>query len=526
MQRKLDRIRRSEEEMIKDAGLVLDFDEIGKRDTLTKEEKLLAKGYGVYSSRQTGDHMVRITCPGGVYTSAQVRGLVEISRKYAQDLTCITTRQSVQMHKIQCRDLASFMRDLAKHDLTSWHGCGDNTRNVAACPWATDCEHARVDVLPYALQTSDKLNFSADLNNMPRKFKVTFSGCGAGCAQPHMNCVGVIAVQRGEGENKEVGFKVKIGGGMGWKAFVAQELFSWVPEDKVVDLCRAIALLFRDHGDRFNRAKSRLKFVVHRYGIAKCREIVLENLNKEGISTEGIETGSFEETGAPIPDRPLAEIKPIGTDGKAIARIMVPKGEIKSADLLRVAELAEIYGDKKVHNTNRQNLEIHGVEPSRLDELNAEVAKLGFATEGFFGLPDIVPCVGVTYCPLAVSTTRNMYDLLQPLVKNDKYTAIREKAIINITGCPNSCSPYRISDIGLRGLRVREKSGSTEGYQILVGGYEHDYGILLGEFKAADCVKVVEIILDSFLELREGDESLSDNIRRVGVDTYKERVYA
>lgn len=521
MQRELDFKRRSDEERVKAAGLVLDFDEIARRGTMSKAEVMLAKGYGVYSSRQHGDHMLRVTNPGGVMTSAQVRLLADVAEKYAAGKVAYTTRQSVQLHKVRIGDIPKVMRELAKQGLTTFHGCGDNLRNVAACPWASDCKYRRIDVLPFARETQAVLNACRDLDNLPRKFKITYSGCGAGCGQPWINCVGIIAIARRKDDGSlEEGFRVNIGGGMGWKPFVAQELFSFVPRDKIIALCRAVGLLFRDHGDRFHRARARLKFVVFRIGIDECRRIVLENLADEEVDHSAFETGPIDDCGLPWPERPLTEDDPRDSGGRAIQRIMVPKGELSASDLRRVAELAEIYGDKQVRGTNRQNLAIHGVDPKNVPALRKEIEKIGMGAEGFFGIRDIVPCVGVTYCPLAVSTTRNMYNLLSELVVQDKYREIRDKVLIDITGCPNSCSPYRITDIGLRGLRIREETGSTEGYRIVIGGREKKFGKLFAELKEADCVTAVECILDTFLKLRRGDETLADNVDRVSVARY------
>ena len=522
MQRDLSNIRRSEEEMIKAAGLVLDFDEIARKGVMTKEETMLAKAYGVYSSRQKGDHMIRVTNPGGVMTSAQVRTLARVAEKYAKGKCAYTTRQSVQLHKVNLTDIPQLLRDLAHGGLTTWHGCGDNLRNVAACPWAGDCPHRRLDVYPYAVETAKFLNSHHDTDNLPRKFKITYSGCPGDCGQPHINCVGVVAIERRQGRKTEKGFRVFIGGGMGWKAFQGTLLYGFVPPDKIIGLCRAIALLFRDYGDRFNRATARLKFVVHRLGIERCRKIVEGFMALEGTDYSAFEVEPVEDCGEPVPARPLAEPDPRGTQDGVIVRIMVPKGELTSEALTRVAELSEIYGDKKVHSTNRQNLEIHGVLPAKDEELKKELRKLGFKTDNFFGLDDIVPCVGVTYCPLAVSTTRNLYDLLVPVVEQSRYDSIRDKAIINITGCPNSCSPYRIADIGFRGMRIRKLKGSFEAYQILLGGTEDCFGELFGEYKEADCVKITENVLDTFLKLRKGGESLSDNVRRLGIERYQE----
>lgn len=523
VQRNLTYSTRSDEEAIKAAGLVLDFDEIARKGSMDRQEATLAKAHGVYSSRQKGQHMVRITNPGGIMTSAQVRGIAEIAARYACGRACYTTRQSVQLHKVKVTDVPSVLRALSRLGLSTFHGCGDNLRNVAACPWAQNCPYKRFDVLPFARETQATLNSYRDLDNLPRKFKISYSGCYGECGQPHINCVGIVALVRftASGETEE-GFRVLIGGGMGAKAMQAREVFSFVPKPSIHQICRAIGMLFRDHGDRYNRSTARLKFIVERLGVEGCREIILGNLVSEGIGVEDLEMSPVTDCGPPVPPRPMAQTAPESPNGGFIQRILVPKGELTSEQLTRVAELSEMYADKYVHSSNRQNLELHGVQQQNLSTLRAEVTKLGFPVQGFFGLRDIVPCVGTTFCPLAVSATRNLYDRILPLVSSDKYDCIWDKAIINITGCPNSCSPYRIADIGFRGMRIREHDGSVEAYQMLIGGTESNFGLLFGEYKEDDCVLALESILDSFLRLRRGEETLADNIRRVGVETYKE----
>ncbi|MDA1045273.1 MAG: nitrite/sulfite reductase, partial [Verrucomicrobia bacterium] len=387
---------------------------------------------------------------------------------------------------------------------------------VAACPLAETCSYRRINVLPYAKQISNFMAESRDLDNLPRKFKITLSGCGAGCAQPYINCIGIVAVQREGAKGPETGFKVIIGGGMGWKAFIGQEVFSFVPADRIKYVCRAAGLVFRDHGDRRDRSKSRMKFVVHRLGVEKCRELILENLKNEGIETRDFESTPFEDTGLAYPARPLTEEDPVGTDNRVTVRAIIPKGELNHAQMRRLAEISEIFGDKRIYTTNRQNIEIHGVLPTMVEGCKAEIQKLGYQTGGSFGLQDIVPCVGTTYCPLAVSRTRDMYDELMQVVNRDKYEPIRKAATINITGCPNSCSPFRIADIGLRGMRIREKSGSVEGYEITLGGSHDQFGKRLGDFKSVDCPNVIASVLDTFMENRVGDETLTDCVRRTG----------
>ena len=514
--------RRSEEEYIKDQGLVIDYDEIARKGKMSKEEALISKWYGVYTSRQPGTQMARIVIPGGRFTSSQGRKIAQASEKYAGGLLSVTTRQAIQLHALKLGALPDMMRDIASEGLSTFHGCGDVVRTITACPLSETCGYRRINVLPHAVATAKFLTSCRDLDNLPRKLKFTFSGCLAGCAQPFMNCVGIMALTRDNNGVAEHGFQIVIGGGMGWKAYVAQELFGFVPEAAIQDYCRAIALLYKEHGDRFNRTTSRLKFVVDGYGIDTCRELVLGMLEKENKSAAGSLAGPVSDIGVPYPPRPLIEQDPVGSDGKTTVRIIIPKGELNAAQLLRIGELSEIYGNQRIYSDNRQNLSLHRVEPGVVSELKAEIGLLGFATEGFFGLTDMVCCVGSAYCPKAVAATRSLFDALQPIVNDPKYREIRYRGFLNITGCPNSCSPYRIADIGFRGMRIREESGSVEGYEILLGGTEREHGKKLGEFKSGDIPDLVRGLLDLFLEQSLPEETVGEFFTRQGVEQMRQ----
>ncbi len=525
MQRKLEKALRSDEEIVKDGGLILDFDEIARKGSMTREEMSIAKWYGIYHSRQAGNHMARAVVPGGILTSVKAKACARISKKYSSGRISFTTRQSAQFHCLQLKELPAFLREIKAEGMTTFHGCGDVSRNVAACPWASICPHRRLDVLPYAQETSDLMSASRDLDNLPRKFKITFSGCAGNCGQPHINCIGIVALRRkGPDGQEEVGFRVNIGGGLGWRPFMAQTVYTFVPADKVARVCRAVGLLSRDHGDRYIRMYARLKFVVHHLGIERCRELLEEILDREGVDRSRFETEAFEECDAPVPARPLCVEHPLDSDGLAIQRIMIPKGEMTSDALARIADLSEIYGDKHVYSTNRQNLELHGVKPERVAGLREEIEKLELRTTGFSGLQDVVTCVGTTYCPLAVTNTHRLFDDLQEIVHQEKYAPIRDKATINISGCPNACGQYYISDIGMRGLRIREDEGSVEGYRLTVGGQEHDFGKVLGDFKHDDCLRVTSAVLDTYLEERDREESLAEHVNRVGLSPYEAAV--
>ncbi len=525
MQRQLTKQRVSEDEEVKAAGLTLDFDEIAKRGSMSKEEGMIAKWYGVYASRQAGNLMARIVVPGGVITSVQARQIARTAENHAQGRVNITTRQSIQYHWLKVARVPDMMRELASEGVSTYHGCGDVTRNVAACPMAENCAHARLNVRPFARESARLLTASHDLDNLPRKYKVVWSGCKGHCAQPYMNCLGMTAVTCTIDGREQTGFQAVIGGGMGWRGFVAQDLFSFVPQDRAVALSRAVGLLFRDHGDRFNRAKARLKFVVHRLGIERCREIVLETLSAEGVATDGLRTDVVPDVGGDVPARPLADSAVATSDGTALVRVRIPKGEMTSRQLMRLAELSEMYGDQRLYTTNRQNIELHGIDPAKREAAETAVAELGLPTQGTGGMADIVPCVGTTYCPKAVVTTRDLYDALQPVVNDPKYAPVSDAVLINITGCPNSCSPYRIVDIGFRGMRIREEQGSVEGYEMLIGGDQQAHGLKLGDFKSCDCAPATATVLDTFVALRRDDETLTACVNRVGMAPFQKAVF-
>jgi sulfite reductase beta subunit-like hemoprotein len=527
MQRQFTNKKLTAEEHIKNAGLILDFDEIVRKGGMSKEEVLVAKWYGIYRSRQTGDHMARIVVPGGQITATHAKAIATMANKHSCGKISITTRQSLQYHKIRMDNLPEMLRDMKKNGLTTFHGCGDVARNVAACPWATVCKHRRFDVLPYTKETAQLLSDSRDLDNLPRKYKVTFSGCSANCGQPFINCMGAIAVVQKNAQGKEeTGFKVVMGGGMGWKPFIAQPLYSFVPKNSIAKVARAVGLLFCEQGDRTSRKYARLKFVVDRLGVEKCRELLDEIFQRENVDTSAFKTDPADDCGSDIPPRPLCDPNPVDDDGLLIQRIMVPKGEIESADFGSIAELAELYADGHVYATNRQNLELHGIHPEKHPKLIEQLKAMGLLAKDFYGLRDIVSCVGTTYCPLAVTKTHDMYDRLQALVVDEQYDSIQDKILINITGCPNSCAQYYIADIGLRGLRIREQVGSVEGYQIRIGGDQDRIGEVLGDFKLDDCVTVVKCILDTFKKVcSEKDyNSLAAHIREEGSSLYQQEI--
>ncbi len=524
MQRPQNFRRVSDGELIKANGFVLDFDEIARAGKMSKEESFIAKWYGLYDQRQAGNYMIRVVLPGGLMSSSEARALAAIAERYAMGLVSFTTRQAAQFHWLKLKALPDILRALGAHGLSAFHGCGDVTRNVTACPLADSCPHRAFSVLSDVKRSAKELTAQRDLDDLPRKFKISFNGCGGDCALPYMNDIGLSAVVATIAGKRREGYRMVIGGGHGWQPFVAEPLFDFVPRDRVVDVCRAVALLYKEHGDRWNRATARLKYAVYRLGIGTCREIVERHLDREGVDRSGVLTRADVEPSSP-PRGFLANDNLVGTDGLAVQRVRILKGELRFEQLLRLAELSEMYGDKFLRANHRQNLEIHGVREEHIPVLRAEVEKLGLGATDFFGLSDMVACVGTTYCPLAVTRTHRMTDLLS-FVHDPEFDDVRDRVMVNITGCTNACSPYRTADIGLRGARIREILGSVEGYDVSIGGSQYRHGVSLGTYKEQDCARIVRLLLETFRNLMHPEESLSDTVRRVGVHPFVDAVHS
>ena len=232
--------------------------------------KVLNTGVWRYT-RHPNYFMARIVVPGGVLTTSQVRGLSKIIEAYAQGRICLTTRQALQMHYLRLGDLAPMMRELAKYSLTTLHGCGDNIRNTAACPWASVCPHRRFDVLPYARKTAEFIGSCRDLDNLPRKFKVAVTGSASDRSAMRVHDIGVRLVR---GIDGDIGFEIWVGGGLGRTPMIAQLLRGFLPREHLLGYLEAILRVYNVEGRRDNLYKSRIKILVSTLGIEKFRELV------------------------------------------------------------------------------------------------------------------------------------------------------------------------------------------------------------------------------------------------------------
>ena len=456
--------------------------------------------------------MIRLRAPGGTFTSEQLAKAADLADTYAQGELCITTRQTLQFHWVRKEDIHKILEGMQETGMNSRNACGDVTRNVVTCSLQGVCPHEIGDTRKMLDAIADDEVLLFEQRNLPRKHKISVAGCGRACAQTLMNCQGWVPAQRFDEKGEVVGWKFHAGGGLGARPYMAKLIFDWVPENLVVDVTRAATEVFRRKGNRRIRGFARLKMIVDRMGARGFGEEVLKILQEWGIDgTDEIEPA----TGPAQVDALFLNgqaVVPQKQEGFNTIRVMILRSELTTKDARQFAEWAEAYGNGEVMLTNRQNLELRFIPDAKVEELLTMIHEVGYRTEGHERLPDMVACVGTTQCNLAVSDTPMTYKkLYSELASDEAFWKDVGQLRINMNGCPNSCAQHWIADIGLRGTRKREETGSDEGFDIFVGGGLNDGGHIgqhVCQVTGGDVVPVLRRILEDYIEDREDGENV------------------
>jgi ferredoxin-nitrite reductase len=507
-----------------------DFRDIAARpfEDIKTNEIGMFKWTGIYHQLQKGFFMMRVRIPGGLITAEQLEKMGEIAEVYGQDEICITTRQTFQYHWLRKDDIYKVLEDLKKVGIDSKNCCGDVNRNMTTCPLQGVCPHEIGDVREMIMKIADDPEVRDEQRNLPRKHKMCIAGCGRACGLTLMNDESFHPVRRKKADGtEEIGWAYYAGGGLGARPFMAKLIFSWVPEELVLDLTRAGVEAYRRHGNRRVRAFARLKFVVDRMGAEGFGKEVIAILEERGV--KNLDRIEFAKT--------PANIEPPYVDGQAVfkqrqkgfstVRALILRSEMKSADCRRFAHWARTYGDGSLMLTARQNIELRFVPDAKVDALLKEMHDAGYATDGFERLPDMVACVGTTECNLAVSDTPGTYHrLYEELAKDKPFWEKVGHLRIHMNGCPNSCAQHWIADIGLRGMRKEQEAGSEEGFTVCVGGSVGGAGHIaqpVCDVSASEVVPTVRRILELYLENRSSEkEAFGEYARRIGPKKYAE----
>jgi sulfite reductase beta subunit-like hemoprotein len=499
---------------------------------------------GIYGQRQGGHHqMVRVKVPYGRLEPDQLEVLGFISDTYSRGWGHLTTRQNVQFHFVPLEETPAVLRLLAAAGLTSREACGDTVRNVAGCHLAGACPLEVLDITPWAEATARYFLRSPYAQRLPRKFKINFSGCATDCGQAMFNDVGVIGVSRPLPDGSvEPGFRVVIAGGLGANPHPAQAPEEFTSREDLLPTIEAILRTFDHYGNRDNKLRARLKWLVDTMGIDELRTRILkerrllraasgwpgglpEQVVEHGDAPAGMTTGT-ELAGVPVkllatdPYQRWLEVNVVRgrANGTVSAYASCVLGDI-TADQFRA--LAAIQRDfaLDIRVTNRQNLVLRDLTEGDLRGLFDRLDEIGMAQAGAELARDVVACPGADTCNLAVTQSRGLAD--------DIGRALEEAGLadvggvkVNISGCTNSCGQHHISDIGFYGLERRAHGRAAPGYQMLLGGglgaMQVDFGDKAVKLPAKRAAEAVVRVVGRFAGEREAGETFKTWLGRAG----------
>ncbi len=433
------------------------------------------KWVGMYPQRQGGDaFMMRIKVPGGVMTAAQVREVGVAADAYAEGpddspvfgnrYADLTTRQDIQLHWIRIADVPRIWQRFWDVGLTTVQACGDSARNVCSCPVSGIDAHEVVDALPVAQAISAYFTGNREYANLPRKFKIAVTGCLEDCARVEINDIGLWPAEQSDGS---IGFNVLIGGGLSDGERMASDIDVFIRPDQAVELCRGVAQLFGELGNRENRGLARMRYLAQELGPEGFRA-ALDERTKFALDPAGKE----------LTDRFRGDhvgVHPQKQPGLVYVGCSVPVGRMHGIDLIETARLAETYGDGSVRIGTDQNFILSGVPEDRLDDLLAEPLLAKYSPYPGPFERGVVACTGSEFCRFAVVETKERAvkwarrldaELAERGVDGGDAGVIR----MHFSGCSASCAQPQIADIGFRGDIAHVDRHIEEAVDIGLGG--------------------------------------------------------
>jgi len=475
--------------------------------------------------------MQRIKIPFGGVTARQLEVLADIAEEYADGILHITTRQDFQLHFVHIADTPDIMRRLAAVGITTREACGNAVRNVTACPLAGVCRCEAFDVTPYAKALAQFLLGHPDTQDFGRKFKPAFSGCeDEPCGLAFMHDFGAIARVR-DGQR---GFKVVVGGGLGAVPYQAKTFSEFLPVAELLPTAQAIARVFARLGEKQNRARARIKFLVDKLGIEEFKRLVAEERAKLTADPRWTESPAVE-------DKPLKPAAPLNADrpdgfeawlatnvyrqrqpGYAAVTVSCPLGDITSVQARGVADLARQYTGDSVRTTVEQNIVFRWVAEADLPPLYRQLCALGLGAVGAGTILDLVACPGTDTCKLGIASSRGLArELHARLTRQFVAMDAAVKGLrIKMSGCFNSCGQHHIADIGFYGNSRTIGHHKVPHFQVLLGGRTRgnagSYGLAIGSVPTRNVPAVVERITGRFVRERQGDETFQAFIARLG----------
>jgi sulfite reductase (ferredoxin) len=457
--------------------------------------------------------MVRIRIPNGLLRSDQVRAVADVAERYARGVADITVRQNFQLHWVTLESLPEVLESLWLAGLTTTGACGDVARNITGCPVAGLDAEEIVDASPLALAIDRELGGAAEFYNLPRKFKISITGCRHWCSYPEINDVALTATTRKRNGVVEMGFSLRVGGGLSTDPHIALRLDAFIQWDQVVPVARGVAEIFRASETlRQSREKARLKFLFLQQGWTA--ESFLEELQRQiGFSLDPAEP---EEAPADI-HRDHVGIHAQKQDGLVYVGVSVLRGRITPQQLRTAADLADRYADGHIRTTTMQNLLIVNVPQRNATTVAHELEVAALPVQASVFARGTVACTGSEFCKLALTETKGFARWLTHELE-ERLPDFQEQLRLNITGCPNSCGQHWIADIGIEGKKVKVDGRMVDAYYFCIGGSVGQFAAIARPVgyrcAASDVPDAIERLLAGFNERRDHGENLRHFLAR------------
>ena len=484
--------------------------------------------------------MQRIKIPFGGLNAEQMETLADLAEEYSDAICHVTTRQDFQLHFVHIDDTPDLMRRLAAVGITTQEACGNVVRNVTACPLAGVCSDESFDVTTYAHALTYFLLNHKDAQDFGRKFKIAFSGCtDHACGLANMHDLGLIAKTRVENGQSRRGFTFYVGGGLGAVPHQAQVLDDFVAEEEILPLAQAVCRVFARLGEKKNRARARLKFLVAKLGIEEFRRLVLEErailpqderwtlyMDNLGVTDEAPArpAGALPEEPHPegFADWMASNVMFQSQPGYAVATVCLPMGDLTSEQMRTLADITRRYNGGRARTTVEQNIVLRWISQADLPGLYTDLAAVGLAESGASTLRDITACPGTDTCKLGISSSRGLAAELRQRASacNGQLDPSVKDLKIKISGCFNSCGQHHVADIGFYGVSRKSDNHAVPHFQVVLGGQWTEnaaaYGLATVAVPSKRVPEAVDRITDFYVAEREPEESFQVFIKRTG----------
>jgi NAD(P)H-nitrite reductase large subunit len=511
-------------EDIKASGIAVDVDLLAKSgfEAISEEDRYRLKTQGVCAQRQVGVFMLRIRVPGGKATPAQFRRVADLADAFGHRSVHITTRGGLELHHVHIEDVPAVWAGLRDAGLTTKGTCGDTIRNVIACSHAGTYAGEVLPLAPFVQLLHERIVEISDATNISRKMNVAVA-CSPHC-DDHIATSDIGFVATPDQAGGPPTFTVWGAGGLGATPRLAVELHTGLAQTDMLAAFDAIVALGAKYADRSSRAKAKIKLLVEKLGLARVVEIFNEEFEiaRTAASHSAVVFGaSTAEEQAPPPR--AGDVVAQKQPDRYTIPALIPMGEIASPAARALATVAERFGDGIVHLTPDQNAEIQGVRGADVAQAREALSALGVRTRGRGGIADVVTCVGLEYCPLAVAHSMTMGEevalAFDDLATNPRYRDFR----IHVSGCPHSCAKHQVADIGLAGALTEYNGERVEAYVLYLGGNAHERR--LGQTYAkkiprALVVPVIRALLAVYEDLTLAGERFSATVGRLGTEAF------